>query len=97
MTIEKKLENTKLTVFLTGKLNTVTSPQLDAALADLNGITELVLDFTNLEQITSAGLRVILEAQSTMEEQGKMLVTHINDAIREVFVLTGFINFLTLG
>lgn len=97
MTIEKKLENTKLTVFLTGKLNTVTSPQLDAALADLNGITELVLDFTNLEQITSAGLRVILEAQSTMEEQGKMLVTNINDAIREVFVLTGFINFLTLG
>ena len=51
MTIDKKLENTKLTVSLTGKLNTITSPQLDAALADLDGITELVLDLEELEQI----------------------------------------------
>lgn len=96
MTIDKKLEDTKLTISLTGKLNTITSPKLDAELADLDGITELVLDLAELEQISSAGLRVLLSAQCTMDEQGKMIVTHVNEAIHEVFVLTGFINFLTI-
>ena len=96
MTINKRLENAKLTVSLAGKLNTVTSPKLDAELAELDGITELVLDLAELEQITSAGLRVLLSAQCTMDEQGKMTVTHVSEAIREIFVLTGFINFLTI-
>ena len=97
MTIDKKLENTKLTISVGGKLNTVTSPQLSAEVADLSGITELVFDLENLEQITSAGLRVLLGAQCTMEEQqGKMIVRHVNEAIQEIFVLTGFVNFLTI-
>lgn len=96
MTIEKRLEGARLTVSVSGKLNTVTSPQLDAELADLSGITELVFDFAELEQISSAGLRVLLGAQCTMDEQGKMVVTHVNEAIQEIFVLTGFVNFLTI-
>ena len=96
MTIEKKLENTKLTVFISGKLNTITSPQLDAELGSLDGITELVLDLEKLEQITSAGLRVLLNAQCIMEEKGTMVVTHVNEAIREIFELTGFISFLVI-
>lgn len=96
MRIDRKLEGSKLTIALAGKLNTITAPQLDAELAELNGITELVLDFAELEQISSAGLRVLLSAQCTMDEQGKMLVTHVNEVVHEVFVLTGFINFLTI-
>lgn len=96
MTIEKKIENGKLTVSLFGKLNTITSPQLDEELSDLNGISELILDFAGLESITSAGLRVLLTAQCTMDEQGKMTVIHVNDSIHEIFVLTGFVNFLTI-
>ena len=96
MTIDRKLEGSKLTIALAGKLNTITAPQLDAELAELNGITELVLDLAELEQISSAGLRVLLSAQCTMDEQGKMLVTHVNEVVHEVFVLTGFINFLTI-
>lgn len=96
MTIDKKLESTKLTISVAGKLNTVTSPQLGAEVADLSGITELVFDLENLEQITSAGLRVLLGAQCTMDEQGKMIVRHVSEAIREIFVLTGFVNFLTI-
>lgn len=96
MTIDRKLEGSKLTIAIAGKLNTITAPQLDAELAELNGITELVLDLAELEQISSAGLRVLLSAQCTMDEQGKMLVTHVNEVVHEVFVLTGFINFLTI-
>lgn len=96
MTIDKKLENTKLTISVSGKLNTVTAPQLGAEVADLSGITELVFDFVNLEQITSAGLRVLLGAQCTMDEQGKMVVRHVSEEIQEIFVLTGFTNFLTI-
>lgn len=96
MTIEKKLEGTKLTISLDGKLNTITSPALDAEIADLSGITELVFDFAKLQQISSAGLRVILSAQCTMEEQGKMTVRNVNEAVSEIFTLTGFVNFLTI-
>lgn len=96
MTIEKKTENGRLTVSVSGRLNTVTSPQLDAELSDLTGVTELVLDLAELEQITSAGLRVLLSAQCTMDEQGKMTVTHVNEIVYEVFELTGFVKFLTI-
>lgn len=96
MTIEKRLEGTKLTVYVSGKLNTITSPELEAELSDLSGITELVLDLANLEQISSAGLRVLLSAQCVMEEQGTMLVNHVSEAINEIFALTGFTNFLTI-
>lgn len=96
MTIDKQLENTKLTISVAGKLNTATAPQLEAEVADLTGVSELVFDLENLEQITSAGLRVLLGAQCAMEEQGKMVVRNVSDAIHEVFVLTGFTNFLTI-
>lgn len=96
MTIEKVFDNSKLTVFVSGKLNTVTSPALDAELSDLSGVTELVLDLKDLEQITSAGLRVLLAAQCIMAEQGKMTIANANEDVCEVFELTGFVNFLTL-
>jgi len=95
-TIEKRAEGSRLTVVVSGKLNTVTSQQFDAELSDLSGITELILDFSELESISSAGLRVLLAVQCTMNEQGKMVVTHVNEAVGKVFLLTGFTRFLTI-
>ena len=51
---------------------------------------------TNLEYISSAGLRVILKAQKAMNAQGSMKLTGVNDSIMEVFDITGFLDILTI-
>ena len=97
MTIEKNIDKDRLTVAVSGKLNTVTSQKFADELKCLNGVKELVLDFAGLEQITSAGLRVLLEIQYDMtEQQSRMIVKNVSDAVHEVFELTGFVNFLTI-
>lgn len=97
MTIEKKLNNEELTITLEGRLDTVTAPSLEEELkASLEGIKELVLDFQALEYISSAGLRVLLMAQKTMNKQGSMVIRNVNETIAEVFEITGFADMLTI-
>ena len=97
MNIMKNKDGSKLTLVLEGRLDATTAPQLEAELkATLDGITELNLDFEKLEYLSSAGLRVILAAQKTMNKQGKMTIRHVNETIHEVFEVTGFIDILTI-
>lgn len=97
MNITKKQDGSKLTVALEGRLDTMTSPELEASLKDgLDGVTELVLDFTALEYISSAGLRVLLSTQKRMNVQGSMKVTGVNETVNEVFEVTGFSDILTI-
>ena len=93
MTIDKKLEGTKLEIILEGRLDTITAPTLEEELKQsLDGITELVFDFGKLEYISSAGLRVLLAAQKIMNKQGSMIIKNVND----VFEVTGFSDILTI-
>ncbi len=95
--IDKLLENEKLTVSLVGRLDTTTAPQLEEELkASMDGVKELVLDFSNLEYTSSAGLRVLLSAQKVMNTQGEMKVTGVNEIIGEIFDVTGFADILTI-
>ena len=97
MNITKTAENGTLRIALEGRLDTNTAPQLEAELkTSLSGITELELDFSGLEYISSAGLRVLLAAQKTMSRQGKMTIRNVNETIMEVFEITGFVEILTI-
>ena len=97
MTITKTAENGTLRIALEGRMDTNTAPQLEAELkTSLSGITELELDFSGLEYISSAGLRVLLAAQKTMSRQGKMTIRNVNETIMEVFEITGFVEILTI-
>lgn len=97
MNIIKTTEGTTLNLALEGRLDTTTAPQLESELKDsMDGITELDMDFEKLEYLSSAGLRVILAAQKTMNKQGKMVIRHVNETIHEVFEVTGFIDILTI-
>lgn len=98
MTINQSKEGTALTITLEGRLDTTTAPQLEAVLKTaVNGITELIFDFTDLEYISSAGLRVLLAAQKVMNRQGSMKLTHVNEVVMEVFEVTGFSDILTIA
>ena len=97
MTIEKAVNGTALTFTLSGRLDTNTAPQLEAELkASLSGAESLVLDFTALDYLSSAGLRVLLGAQKVMNKQGAMVVRNVNETIMEIFDITGFCDILTI-
>ena len=97
MTIEKTLNGAELTVVVAGRLDTITAPELETSLrASYAGVSKLVLDFAALDYVSSAGLRVILQAQKTMNKQGEMVIRNVNESINEVFEVTGFIDILTI-
>ena len=97
MTIEKNLNGTELNVKVAGRLDTTTAPELEASLKEsFAGVEKLVLDFASLEYLSSAGLRVLLQAQKTMNKQGEMVVRNVNETISEIFEVTGFSDVLTI-
>ena len=97
MTIKKTTENEKVTLTVSGRLDTTTAPELEAALDEvLENTKELIFNLENLEYISSAGLRVILKAQKSMNTKGSMKLTGVNDSIMEVFDITGFLDILTI-
>ncbi|MCD7981469.1 MAG: STAS domain-containing protein [Clostridiales bacterium] len=97
MEISKNGSGSNLTLCLSGRLDTATAPQLEEELKNtLTGVSQLILDFTDLAYISSAGLRVLLFAQKTMNKQGSMLIRNANETIMEVFDITGFSEILTI-
>lgn len=97
MTITKKQNGTTLEIALEGRLDTTTSPELEKELNGvLDGVEELIMDFSNLEYISSAGLRVLLSAHKALHGKGKMKVVNPNEIVQEVFEVTGFDNILTI-
>ncbi|MEG0839021.1 MAG: STAS domain-containing protein [Hydrogenoanaerobacterium sp.] len=97
MTINKTLNETELTLALSGRLDTTTAPQLETELkASMDNVNSLIMDFKSLDYISSAGLRVLLSAQKVMSKQGKMVIRNVNDTILEVFEVTGFNDILTI-
>ena len=93
-----KTENGTKTIFkLEGKLDTITAPELEKELEDsLDGVEELIFDFTGIEYISSAGLRVILNTQQQMLERGEMKLVGVNEIIMDIFEGTGFVDILTI-
>lgn len=97
LNIIKNANGNVLKIILEGRLDTTTAPQLEEQLgAALAGVTELKFDLEKLEYISSAGLRVLLSSQKTMNKQGKMVITNTSAEIKEIFDVTGFSDILTI-
>ena len=97
MTIEQIVNATELIVKVAGRLDTTTAPELETFLKQsIEGVEKLILDFSELEYLSSAGLRILLTTQKAMNKQGKMIIKNINETINEIFEVTGFIDILTV-
>jgi anti-sigma B factor antagonist len=97
MTIEKLESGAELTLILTGRLDTMTSKQLEGEIPLLDGKENVVLDFAGLEYISSAGLRVLLAMQKKMNAQaGSMKLVGVLPEVSEIFEITGFSGILTI-
>lgn len=96
MTVTKQQEGNRLTVFIEGKLDAVTSPELEKEVGDLAGVEDLVLDLKDLIYTSSAGLRVFLNFQKIMDDQGSMVVRNANEDVMDIFKETGFLKILEI-
>ena len=97
LNIEKTVGDGSATFALKGRLDSVTSEELEAELKEvMEGLTVLTLDLEELDYLSSAGLRVLLSAQKVMNRQGEMKVIHVSEPIMEIFEVTGFTDILTI-
>jgi len=97
MNVNKVQNQTTLTAAISGRVDTTTAPALEQELkGSLDGIKELILDFSQVEYISSAGLRVLLSTQKLMAKQGSMKLVRVSEDIMEIFEVTGFSDILTI-
>ena len=96
MTVTKEHNGNRLTVYIEGKLDAISSPQLEAELSDLAGVEELVFDLKDMPYTSSAGLRVLLNSQKIMDKQGSMVVRNANEDVMDIFRETGFVKILDI-
>ena len=97
MLINKTQNGDSLTIALDGRLDTTTAPQLEAeVVSNLEGVKNFVIDMEKLVYVSSAGLRVLLKAQKTMNKQGSMVIKNVSEEIKEIFEVTGFDELLTI-
>ena len=97
MTYTTKKDGNTLEIVVTGRLDTVSAPDLEKALMPLpEGVNTLVYDFGKLDYISSAGLRVLLSAHKIMSKKGGMKIVKVNEIVDEVFEVTGFKDILDI-
>ena len=93
LNIQKQINGNEAIVFLEGRLDTTTAPELESDLKSfIDSITSLIFDFEKLEYISSAGLT----AQKVMTRQGSMKLIHVKEDVNEIFEVTGFSDILTI-
>ena len=98
MIITKKVNGDELNIRLEGRLDTMTAPELEQELKEsLDGVKKLVIDMTDLEYISSAGLRTLLFAKKALHGKGTVKITNANDIVMEVFEVTGFVDILEVA
>ncbi len=98
MKITMNRTDKQLTASIEGSIDTVTSPDLEKQLTESwDDITDLILDFSKVDYISSAGLRFMITASRHMEDvDGQMTIRHVNDDVKEVFDMTGFDQLLNI-
>lgn len=90
MEINVNKNGTELTISPVGRIDTVTAPELQAAVDEnIGGVTELTFDLEKLKYLSSAGLRVLMGAQKTMNNQGSMKLLNVNEDVLDIFDMTG--------
>ena len=97
MQITSDKMNERLTVFVSGRVDAVTAPELEQYINNhLSGVSELILDLKEMSYTSSAGLRVFLKAQKAMNRQGSMKVVNVQSDVMDVLEMTGFSDILTI-
>ena len=92
MDIKKNYNEKELTLEVGDRIDTITAPDFENEINDeMGNFDSLIIDFANLEYISSAGLRVLISTQKKLKGEGiPMVIKNVNDTINEIFRMSGF-------
>lgn len=92
MNITKNYNEKELTLAVEGRIDTITSQDLDKEInEEFGNFDSLIMDFTDLEYISSAGLRVLIATQKKLKaEDIPFVIKNVNDTVGEIFRMSGF-------
>ena len=97
MKLKKSNDGSELTVILVGEVDAANVTEIEEKLLkETAGVTVLTFDLKELEYISSAGLRVLLQMQKMMKTQGNMVIINTNDEVMDIFKVTGFVRLLNI-
>ena len=97
MQILQKKEGDALTLSISGRIDTITAPELEKCIdSSIDGIKKLIIDLKDMSYTSSAGLRVILKAQKIMSKQGELKIVNVSSDIMDIFDITGFSDILNI-
>ena len=98
MNVKRKNNGSTMTAIVSGRIDTATAPEFEQSVRPyLDGISELILDFKDVNYVSSAGLRALLSLQKLMMKQGEMKLINVNEEVCDVFEVTGFDEILTVN
>ena len=92
MDITKNFNEKELTLSVKGRIDTITSKDLDKEINDeIGNFESLILDFTDLEYISSAGLRVLIATKKKLKSENiPFVIKNVDDSVKEIFRMSGF-------
>ena len=97
MDIRKAINDKEVIAAIDGRIDTTTAPALEQELKyGYDSCETLILDITDVEYISSAGLRVLLSAHKTMSKKSGMKLRNVSEDIMEIFEVTGFADILSI-
>lgn len=98
MNINKEYNQRELTLTVEGRIDTITSQELDDEIQkEMNNFDYLIIDFTNVKYISSAGLRVLIGTQKKLRPENiPFVIKNVNDNVGEIFRVSGFNQLLTI-
>ena len=97
MDLIKEYNEKELTITVKDKIDTITAPDFENEIMDEMGkFDSLIIDFTDLEYISSAGLRVLIATEKKLKPQNISFVIKVNDTIKEILVMSGFDKILNI-
>ncbi len=97
MDITKEYNEKELTITVKDKIDTTTAPDFENEIMDEMGkFDSLIIDFTDLQYISSAGLRVLIATEKKLKPDNIPSVIKVNDTIREILVMSGFNKILNI-
>ena len=99
MDLNISIENGKTQARVTGLLDTINSDEFEKKMAPLleGGNPDIELDCSELEYISSSGLRLFLTLQKSVNARGgKLVIKNMNNQIKEIFNMTGFSRIMTI-
>ena len=92
MKITKNYDEKDLTLSVEGRIDTITSQELDKEINnEIGNFESLTLDFADLEYISSAGLRVLIATQKNLKAENiPFVIKNVNETVNEIFRMSGF-------